>query len=67
MSAANRGTKRPASPRTGAAVKLPLSLLLAMPLTSLRAAEFVATAASVATITKAMASSRKIKTIMAIP
>ena len=51
---------------TRAAVKLPLTVLFATPLTVCEA-PVVATAASVATITKAIASSRKIMSIMAIP
>ena len=51
---------------TRAAVRLPLTVLLATPLTVCEPL-VVATAASVATITKAMASSRKIMSIIAIP
>jgi hypothetical protein len=49
-----------------AAVKLPLTVLLATRLT-VREAPVVAIAASVAKITNARASSRQIKSIMAIP
>jgi hypothetical protein len=51
---------------TRAAVKLPLTVLLAMPLT-VREALVVATAASVATTTNARASSRQIMSTMTTP
>ena len=51
---------------TRAAVKLPLTVLLAMPLT-VREALVVPTAASVATTTKARASSRQIMSTMTMP
>jgi hypothetical protein len=51
---------------TRAAVTLPLTVLLAMPLT-VREALAVATAASVAKITNARASSRQIMSTMTMP